>query len=132
MPLALNLAAASAHAARVLVGCGWPVLARYTSHITRMLRPPRSGSLHQKTGFSMQSDDSPVACSVDEPSNPQIGGVFTELSRIFVFDRSSGVGFTPSIQMYSAWYGMSFPFVSGTVKSPSSSCQRRHPIVNGV
>jgi hypothetical protein len=50
----------------------------------------------------MQSDDSPVACSVDEPSKPQIGGVFTELSRIFVFERSNGVGFVPSIQMYSA------------------------------
>jgi len=50
----------------------------------------------------MQSDDSPVACSVDEPSNPQIGGVFTEFSMILVLERSIGVGFAPSIQMYSA------------------------------
>jgi hypothetical protein len=40
----------------------------------------------------MQSDASPVACSVDDPSKPQIGGVLTLLSRIFVFDRSIGVG----------------------------------------
>jgi hypothetical protein len=59
--------------------------------------------LHQNTGFNMQSDDSPVACSVEEPSNPQIGGVVTELSMILVFDRSIGVGLAPSIQTYSAW-----------------------------
>jgi hypothetical protein len=59
--------------------------------------------LHQNTGFNMQSDDSPVACSVDEPSKPQMGGVFTEFSMILVFERSIGVGFAPSIQMYSAW-----------------------------
>jgi hypothetical protein len=50
----------------------------------------------------MQSDASPVACSVDEPSKPQTGGVFTLFARIFVFERSIGVGLWPSIQMYSA------------------------------
>ena len=114
MPCSLYIAAASAQAARVLVGCGSSVLAKYTSHITRMLRPPRSGSLHQYTGLRTQSDDSPVACSVDEPSKPQMGGVFTELSMIFVFERSMGVGLTPSIQMYSAWYGMVMVSFRGT------------------
>jgi hypothetical protein len=50
----------------------------------------------------MQSERSPVACSVEDPSNPQIGGVFTELSKIFVLERSIGVGLCPSTQMYSA------------------------------
>ena len=73
-----------------------------TSHNTRMFLPPRIGSLQVKTGFNMQSDLSPVACSVDEPSKPQIGGVFTLSFRILVFERSCGVGWCPSIQMYSA------------------------------
>ncbi|OPZ22300.1 MAG: putative tRNA sulfurtransferase [candidate division BRC1 bacterium ADurb.BinA364] len=46
--------------------------------------------------------DSPVACSVDEPSKPQIGGVLPS-ARILVFERSRGVGSVPSSQMYSAW-----------------------------
>ena len=43
-----------------------------------------------------------------------MGGVFTELSMIFVFERSIGVGLTPSIQMYSAWYGMVMVSFRGT------------------
>jgi hypothetical protein len=57
-----------------------------------MFLPPRIGSGQVNTGFNMQSDASPVACSVDEPSKPQIGGVFTLFARIFVFERSIGVG----------------------------------------
>src|SRR5687768_17338484 len=90
-------------AARVLLGCGVPSTS-ITSHITRMLRPPRIGSGHANTGLSTQSDLSPVACSVDDPSKPQIGGSVTSSARIFVLLRSRGVGSTPSSQMYSAWY----------------------------
>lgn len=94
--------AAAAHAARVLVGCGFPVDASNTSHITRIFLPPRIGSLQLKTGFRMQSDASPVAWFVEEPSNPQIGSAFELLSMIFVLERNVGVGSAPSIQMYSA------------------------------
>ena len=96
--------AAAAAAARVLVGCGRMLAASITSLSTRMLRPPRSGSGHVNTGFSTQSDLSPVAWLVDEPSYPQIGGVVTVSSRILVLLRSCGVGSVPSSQMYSAWY----------------------------
>ncbi len=89
---AANFLAVSAHLARVLVGCGSPVWARRTSHSTRMFLPPRSGSGHVNTGSNMQSERSPVACSVEDPSKPQIGGVLTELSRILVLERSIGVG----------------------------------------
>ena len=82
----------STSAARVLVGCGAPVVVSITSHNTRMFLPPRIGSLQVNTGLSMQSDLSPVACSVEEPSNPQIGGVFTLSFKIFVLERSMGVG----------------------------------------
>jgi hypothetical protein len=57
-----------------------------------MLFPPRNGSGHVNTGLNTQSDASPVACSVDEPSKPQIGGTLTPFLMIFVFDRSIGVG----------------------------------------
>ena len=50
----------------------------------------------------MQSDASPVAWFVEEPSNPQIGSAFELLSMIFVLERNVGVGSAPSIQMYSA------------------------------
>ena len=91
-----------AQASRVLVGCGFIVEARYTSQSTRMLRPPRIGSGQRNTGLSTQSDDSPVACSVDEPSNPQRSGSVTSSSMILVLLRSNGVGWVPSNQMYSA------------------------------
>ena len=94
--------AALAAAARVLVGCGLSVAARYTSHSTSTLLPPRMGSGQVKTGFNMQSLDSPVAWLVDEPSKPQIGGSLPS-ARTLVLERSSGVGSVPSIQMYSAW-----------------------------
>ncbi len=90
-------------AARVFVGCGFRSPAFSTSHSTRMCLPPRIGSGQLKTGFSTQSDASPVACSVDDPSKPQIPGSWTSSARILVLLRSSGVGFTPSSQMYSAW-----------------------------
>ncbi len=95
--------AALAHAARVLVGCG-DMSFSSTSHITRTLLPPRIGSGQVKTGRSTQSDLSPVACSVEEPSNPQMPGSAPS-AMILVFERRPGVGWAPSIQMYSAWYG---------------------------
>ena len=67
-----------------------------------MLSPPRIGSGHENTGLSMQSLLSPGAWLVDEPSKPHTGGVLPS-AMILVFERSSGVGSVPSIQMYSAW-----------------------------
>ena len=61
-----------AAAARVLVGCGVMSVSR-TSHITRTLSPPRIGSGHENTGWSTQSELSPGAWLVLEPSKPQIG-----------------------------------------------------------
>lgn len=92
MPWLAYLDAAAAHVARVFVGCGLPVVATKTSHSTKMLLPPRNGSGHVNTGLNTQSDASPVACSVDEPSKPQIGATLTPFLMIFVFDRSIGVG----------------------------------------
>jgi acyl-CoA synthetase (AMP-forming)/AMP-acid ligase II len=63
---------------------------------------PRSGSGQTKTGLSTQSLLSPGACSVLDPSKPQIPGSAPS-GMIFVLLRMSGVGSTPSIQMYSAW-----------------------------
>src|SRR5690348_5893546 len=79
--------------------------------MTRMLSPPRIGSGQLKTGFSTQSDLSPGAWFVDEPSNPQIGRSFLPSSMILVFERSLAVGAVPSTQMYSALYAIrgSFP-----------------------
>jgi hypothetical protein len=59
------------------------------------------GSGHENTGFSTQSDASPGAWFVLEPSKLQIGSSAPTV-RIFVFERSRGVGSVPSIQMYSA------------------------------
>jgi hypothetical protein len=58
--------------------------------------------LQLNTGFKIQSEASPVAWLVEDPSNPQIGNALVPFSMIFVFDRKVGVGSTPSIQMYSA------------------------------
>ena len=82
-----------------------------TSHITSTLSPPRIGSGQLKTGWSTQSDLSPGAWFVDEPSKPQIGRSVLPCSMIFVFERSLAVGVVPSTQMYSALYaiGGSFP-----------------------
>src|SRR5688572_22539395 len=69
-----------------------------------MLSPPRIGSGQLNTGRSTQSDLSPGAWLVDDPSKPQIGRspAFVPSSRIFVFERSLAVGSVPSTQMYSA------------------------------
>src|SRR5947208_7998652 len=64
--------ATSRQAARVLDGCGSP-LTRKTSAITSLCGSPLIGSSHTKTGFSTQSERSPVACWVLDPSKPQIG-----------------------------------------------------------
>ena len=102
---AANFSATSRSAARVLVGCGVPST-RKTSAITSTSSPPRIGSGHMKTGLSTQSDLSPVAWLVDEPSKPQIGRSArpdgASLSMIFVLERILAVGSVPSIQMYSA------------------------------
>src|SRR5262245_22532574 len=74
-----------------------------TSQSTRTSSPPRIGSGHEKTGCSTQSDLSPGAWLVLEPSNPQMGSSAPS-ARILVFDRSLAVGSVPSIQMYSALY----------------------------
>src|SRR5918995_5816497 len=100
----LNLLATSAHAARVLLGCGvMSVLS--TSDNTSTLSPPRIGSGHENTGCSTQSDLSPGAWLVLEPSKPQMGRSAPS-SRILVFERSLAVGSEPSIQMYSALYAI--------------------------
>ncbi len=67
-----------------------------------MLSPPRIGSGYVETGFRTQSELSPVACSVLDPSKPQIGGS-SPLSIIFVLLLNLDVGFFPSIQIYSAF-----------------------------
>ena len=74
---------------------------RSTSDITRTLSPPRIGSGTDFTGRRTQSDWSPGAWLVLEPSKPQMGRSAPS-SRTFVFDRSFAVGSVPSIQMYSA------------------------------
>ena len=54
---------------------GWGVISvRRTSHITNLLSPPRTGSGQMKTGFKTQSEFSPVAWLVLEPSKAQMGG----------------------------------------------------------
>src|SRR5580698_2499513 len=56
----------------------------------------------------MQSDLLPSACIVELPSKPQRGISASEgveaNSLIWVFPRSSGMGFLPSSQMYSSLY----------------------------
>src|SRR3990170_8149038 len=74
-----------------------------TSQRTSLSSPPRIGSGQTKTGCSTQSDRSPVACWVLDPSKPQIGGS-SPFGTILVLERSFLVGSVPSIQMYSARY----------------------------
>ena len=73
-----------------------------TSHSTSRLSPPRVGSGQVKTGCSTQSEFSPGAWLVLEPSKPQMPGSFPSLT-ILVLLRIKGLGSVPSIQMYSAW-----------------------------
>ena len=79
--------------------------------MTRMLSPPRIGSGQLNTGRRTQSLLSPGACSVRdavEAPDRRLGAVGHDLGLV----RSGGVGFAPSIQMYSAWYAtevLSFP-----------------------
>src|SRR4051812_37196125 len=96
--------AASAHRARVLVGCGLPSIVS-TSAMTSTLSPPRIGSGQLKTGFSTQSDLSPGAWLVLDPSKPHTGSSAPSASTL-VLDRSLAVGSVPSIQMYSALYAI--------------------------
>src|SRR4051795_9875041 len=101
--------------------------------MTSLFSPPRIGSGHDHTGWSTQSDLSPGAWFVLEPSKPQIGR--SALSgRTFVFDRSRAVGSGPPIQMYSALYATSLLLI---VRAGLSSCGHsdwrcrgghRHPV----
>jgi hypothetical protein len=63
------------------------------------------GSGATLTGRKTQSELDPGACSVLEPSKPQMGGAVPSGTTL-VFERSFAVGFCPSIQMYSARYAM--------------------------
>jgi hypothetical protein len=76
-----------------------------TSAMTSTLSPPRIGSGTLKTGLSTQSDLSPGAWLVLDPSKPQMGSSAPS-AMILVFDRSFAVGWVPSIQMYSALYAI--------------------------
>src|SRR5262245_36103876 len=67
--------------------------------------PPRIGSGNEATGLRTRSEAWPSAWFVLEPSKPQIGRPAPS-ARILVFDLSLAVGRVPSIQMYSALYGM--------------------------
>src|SRR5690554_3571048 len=92
----------------------WGVMSMFsTSHSTRRLSPPRIGSGQLNTGFRTQSDWSPGAWLVDDPSKPQMGrsAGATPSAMILVFERSLAVGSVPSIQMYSALYGIRVPFL---------------------
>ena len=60
------------------------------------------GSLNVETGLKTQSELSPVACSVLEPSKPHIGGS-VPCSIIFVLLLNLLVGVLPSIHIYSAF-----------------------------
>ena len=66
-----------------------------------MLSPPRIGSGQVNTGRNTQSEFSPGAWFVLEPSNPQIGGS-SPFGTILPLDRSFDTGSDPSIQIYSA------------------------------
>ena len=72
-----------------------------TSHITRIWSPPRTGSGQVNTGCNTQSEFSPGAWLVLDPSKPQIGGS-SPFGTILPLERSLDVGSVPSIQMYSA------------------------------
>ncbi len=70
-----------------------------------MLSLPRIGSGTVYTGRSTQSELAPGAWLVLEPSKPQMSGSFPSAT-IRVLLRMIGLGLVPSIQMYSAWYGI--------------------------
>ena len=69
--------------------------------MTSLSSGPRRGSGQLNTGRRTQSESSPAAWFVLEPSKPQIPGSFPSAT-IRVLLRSSGDGSVPSIQMYSA------------------------------
>src|SRR5215203_895224 len=84
--------------------------------MTSLSSPPRIGSGHEKTGLRTQSDWSPGAWLVLDPSKPQMGSSAPS-ARILVFERSFAVGSVPSIQMYSALKGI------GGLSSGVSCCR---------
>ena len=96
--------ATGSSSARVLVTCG-VMSGSSTSAITNKLSPPRTGSGHENTGRSTQSEFEPGAWFVLEPSKPQIGRSLP-FGRTLVFERSRAVGSVPSIQRYSALIAM--------------------------
>ena len=70
--------------------------------MTSLCGSPRIGSSHTKTGLSTQSERSPVACWVLEPSKPQIGGSSPSWDDLALRAQLVHVGWVPSTQMYSA------------------------------
>ena len=74
-----------------------------TSHITSLLLPPRTGSGQVNTGRNTQSEFSPGAWFVLDPSKPH-NGSSSPIGTILPLERSLDVGSVPSIQMYSALY----------------------------
>ena len=69
--------------------------------MTKISLPSRIGSGQVNTGFNTQSEFSPGAWLVLDPSNPHIGG-FSPNGTILVLDLNFCVGVVPSIQIYSA------------------------------
>ena len=110
-----NFSATSAQAARVFVECGF-ISGSKTSHITNTLSPPVIGSGHVYTGLNTQSELSPGAWLVLEPSNPQIGKSVVPSGSTLVFERRDGVGSVPSVQMYSALNAISLPLCKLSAK----------------
>src|SRR5271166_1548094 len=98
---AAYLSATATQAARVLEAWGVKSVLR-TSHMTSRSSGPRSGSGQLQTGLSTQSELSPVAWLVLDPSKPQMPGSLPS-GTILVLLRIIGDGSVPSIQMYSAW-----------------------------
>jgi hypothetical protein len=69
------------------------------------LFPPEIGSGHEKTGRKTQSEFSPGAWLVLDPSNPQIGKSDPSANTL-VLDLNEGDGSVPSIHIYSALNAM--------------------------
>ena len=84
------LSAASLQAARVFVGWG-DMSVSITSHITSLLSPPRIGSGQVNTGINTQSEFSPGAWFVLDPSKPHTGGS-SPMGTILPLERSLAVG----------------------------------------
>src|SRR3954451_13553932 len=117
--LSAYFSASATHPERVLVGCGVKSVSS-TSQSTRMSPGSRSGSGQVNTGRSTQSELAPGAWLVLEPSKPQMSGSLPSAT-IRVLFRMIGDGLVPSIQMYSAWYGIHELLIIGTAAPAAAS-----------